>query len=226
MSIQFLEATGSSFGLQWDEDHSTKVKKLWYWLLSNLTHNLTLIPDPIHTSCVFICSFFTKLNQLTYLNLSGNSFVSLPAISGCPLLKTLLLHSNQLSSLPSVLVFPHLQFLDLSCNQFETLPKVRMTIVYSDELGLVYYWMGHPLLQLASFSRLQQLDLSGNTSLSINMGTAKELQWVICQHCFYSLEQCTLTQPNWQLLLRGGVRYQGEHKIKAELIGNWWYHFT
>lgn len=75
-------------------------------------------------------SFFSKLNQLTYLNLSGNSFASLPTISGCPLLKTLLLHSNQLSALPNVLVFPHLQCLDLSCNQFETLPNVSCTSSY------------------------------------------------------------------------------------------------
>ncbi len=163
-------------------------------------------------------SFFSKLNQLTYFNLSGNSFASLPTISGCPLLKTLLLHSNQLSGLPNVLVFPHLQYLDLSCNQFETLPNVSCKSSYYDATPSELHLEAEdawectrcnlrqsknclPLLQpfflkkafsivktaqilfsyhlqLASFPRLQQLDLSGNTSLSIDMATAKELKYV------------------------------------------------
>ena len=32
------------------------------------------------------------------------------------------------------------------------------------------------MTQLASFPRLQQLDMSGNTSLSVDMEAAKELQ--------------------------------------------------
>lgn len=101
-----------------------------------------------------VIRFFTHMRELEYINLSGNSISSLPAILGCPKIQFLLLHSNQLPSLPPLPTLPYLNTLDLSCNQFEALPE------------------------LSSFPHLQFLDLSGNSSLSISKETAKKLRYV------------------------------------------------
>uniref|UniRef100_A0A8C1YBB5 PH domain leucine-rich repeat-containing protein phosphatase 2 n=1 Tax=Cyprinus carpio TaxID=7962 RepID=A0A8C1YBB5_CYPCA len=97
----------------------------------------------------FPASKLSKLEVLEELNLSGNKLKTIPStVSSCKRLHTLIAHSNHISVFPEVLSLPEIKLVDVSCNELTE-------ILLPDSLP----------------STLQELDLSGNSSLMLEHKT-------------------------------------------------------
>ncbi|XP_064193373.1 PH domain leucine-rich repeat-containing protein phosphatase 2-like [Anguilla rostrata] len=97
----------------------------------------------------FPASKLSKFELLEELNLSGNQLKSLPStVSSCKRLHTLIAHSNHISVFPDILSLPEIKLVDLSCNELAE-------ILLPDSLP----------------PTLQELDLTGNSSLSLEHKT-------------------------------------------------------
>ncbi|KAJ8339964.1 hypothetical protein SKAU_G00345970 [Synaphobranchus kaupii] len=97
----------------------------------------------------FPASKLSKFELLEELNLSGNQLKSLPStVSSCKRLHTLIAHSNHISVFPDILNLPEIKLVDLSCNEL-------IEILLPDSLP----------------PTLQELDLTGNSSLSLEHKT-------------------------------------------------------
>uniref|UniRef100_A0A672NUA5 PH domain and leucine rich repeat protein phosphatase 2 n=1 Tax=Sinocyclocheilus grahami TaxID=75366 RepID=A0A672NUA5_SINGR len=97
----------------------------------------------------FPASKLGKLEVLEELNLSGNKLKTIPStVSSCKRLHTLIAHSNHISVFPEVLSLPEIKLVDVSCNE-------QTEILLPDSLP----------------STLQELDLTGNSSLMLEHKT-------------------------------------------------------
>ncbi|KAI2662165.1 PH domain leucine-rich repeat-containing protein phosphatase 2 [Labeo rohita] len=97
----------------------------------------------------FPASKLSKLEVLEELNLSGNKLKTIPStVSSCKRLHTLITHSNHISVFPEVLSLPEIKLVDVSCNE-------QTEILLPDSLP----------------STLQELDLTGNSSLMLEHKT-------------------------------------------------------
>uniref|UniRef100_A0A673J577 PH domain leucine-rich repeat-containing protein phosphatase 2 n=1 Tax=Sinocyclocheilus rhinocerous TaxID=307959 RepID=A0A673J577_9TELE len=97
----------------------------------------------------FPASKLGKLEVLEELNLSGNEQAATPStVSSCKRLHTLIAHSNHISVFPEVLSLPEIKLVDVSCNE-------QTEILLPDSLP----------------STLQELDLTGNSSLMLEHKT-------------------------------------------------------
>ncbi|XP_026071750.1 PH domain leucine-rich repeat-containing protein phosphatase 2 [Carassius auratus] len=97
----------------------------------------------------FPASKLSKLEVLEELNLSGNKLKMIPStVSSCKRLHTLIVHSNHISVFPEVLSLPEIKLVDVSCNE-------QTEILLPDSLP----------------STLQELDLTGNSSLMLEHKT-------------------------------------------------------
>ncbi|XP_016405589.1 PH domain leucine-rich repeat-containing protein phosphatase 2-like [Sinocyclocheilus rhinocerous] len=97
----------------------------------------------------FPASKLSKLEVLEELNLSGNKLKTIPStVSSCKRLHTLIAHSNHISVFPEVLSLPEIKLVDVSCNE-------QTEILLPDSLP----------------STLQELDLTGNSSLMLEHKT-------------------------------------------------------
>ncbi|XP_052417358.1 PH domain leucine-rich repeat-containing protein phosphatase 2-like [Carassius gibelio] len=97
----------------------------------------------------FPASKLSKLEVLEELNLSGNKLKTIPStVSSCKRLHTLIAHSNHISVFPEVLGLPEIKLVDVSCNE-------QTEILLPDSLP----------------STLQELDLTGNSSLMLEHKT-------------------------------------------------------
>uniref|UniRef100_A0A9J7YU42 PH domain leucine-rich repeat-containing protein phosphatase 2 n=2 Tax=Cyprinus carpio carpio TaxID=630221 RepID=A0A9J7YU42_CYPCA len=97
----------------------------------------------------FPASKLSKLEVLEELNLSGNKLKTIPStVSSCKRLHTLIAHSNHISVFPEVLSLPEIKLVDVSCNELTEI-----------------------LLPESLPSTLQELDLSGNSSLMLEHKT-------------------------------------------------------
>lgn len=97
----------------------------------------------------FPASKLGKLEVLEELNLSGNKLKAIPStVSSCKRLHTLIAHSNHINVFPEVLNLPEIKLVDVSCNE-------QTEILLPDSLP----------------STLQELDLTGNSSLMLEHRT-------------------------------------------------------
>ncbi|XP_053369723.1 PH domain leucine-rich repeat-containing protein phosphatase 2 [Clarias gariepinus] len=97
----------------------------------------------------FPASKLSKLELLEELNVSGNKLKTVPStVSSCKRLHTLISHSNHISVFPEVLNLPEIKLVDVSCNELTE-------IILPDSVP----------------ATLQELDLSGNSSLMLEHKT-------------------------------------------------------
>uniref|UniRef100_A0A3Q3AE09 PH domain leucine-rich repeat-containing protein phosphatase 2 n=1 Tax=Kryptolebias marmoratus TaxID=37003 RepID=A0A3Q3AE09_KRYMA len=97
----------------------------------------------------FPASKLSKLELLEELNLSGNKLKAIPStVSSCKRLHTLIAHSNHITVFPDILNLPEIKLVDLSCNE---LTEIQLP----DSLP----------------ATLQELDLTGNSSLTLENKT-------------------------------------------------------
>lgn len=152
-------------------------------LIFTVTHMLRLLQRPqVMSGCYF--SKLSKLEQLEELNLSGNKLKTIPStVSSCKRLHTLIAHSNHITVFPEILNLPEIkvrgfpgficltigvcalpasaglfltfQLVDLSCNE---LTEIQLP----DSLP----------------ATLQELDLTGNNSLTLEHKTLNLFRYI------------------------------------------------
>ncbi|XP_052006771.1 PH domain leucine-rich repeat-containing protein phosphatase 2-like [Xyrauchen texanus] len=111
--------------------------------------NLRVLHMAYNQLLSFPASKLSKLEVLEELNLSGNKLKMIPStVSSCKRLHTLTAHSNHISVFPEVLSLPEIKLVDVSCNE-------QTEILLPDSLP----------------STLQELDLTGNSSLILEHKT-------------------------------------------------------
>ncbi|KAI7813759.1 PH domain leucine-rich repeat-containing protein phosphatase 2 [Triplophysa rosa] len=111
--------------------------------------NLRVLHMAYNQLLSFPASKLSKLEVLEELNLSGNKLKAIPStVSSCKRLHTLIAHSNHISVFPEVLNLPEIKLVDVSCNE-------QTEILLPDSLP----------------STLQELDLTGNSSLILEHRT-------------------------------------------------------
>ncbi|XP_077057952.1 PH domain leucine-rich repeat-containing protein phosphatase 2 isoform X2 [Siphateles boraxobius] len=111
--------------------------------------NLRVLHMAYNQLLSFPASKLSKLEVLEELNLSGNKLKTIPStVSSCKRLHTLIAHSNHISVFPEVLNLPEIKLVDVSCNE-------QTEILLSDSMP----------------STLQELDLTGNSSLMLEHKT-------------------------------------------------------
>ncbi|XP_014828498.1 PREDICTED: PH domain leucine-rich repeat-containing protein phosphatase 2 [Poecilia mexicana] len=111
--------------------------------------NLRILHIAYNQLLSFPASKLSKLELLEELNLSGNKLKTIPStVSSCKRLHTLIAHSNQITVFPEILNLPEIKLVDLSCNE---LTEIQLP----DSLP----------------ATLQELDLTGNSSLTLEHKT-------------------------------------------------------
>ncbi|XP_068428112.1 PH domain leucine-rich repeat-containing protein phosphatase 2 isoform X1 [Clinocottus analis] len=111
--------------------------------------NLRVLHIAYNQLLSFPASKLSKLELLEELNLSGNKLKAIPStVSSCKRLHTLIAHSNHITVFPEILNLPEIKLVDLSCNE---LTEIQLP----DSLP----------------STLQELDLTGNSSLMLEHKT-------------------------------------------------------
>ncbi|XP_069029757.1 PH domain leucine-rich repeat-containing protein phosphatase 2 isoform X2 [Embiotoca jacksoni] len=111
--------------------------------------NLRILHIAYNQLLSFPASKLSKLELLEELNLSGNKLKTIPStVSSCKRLHTLIAHSNHITVFPEILNLPEIKLVDLSCNE---LTEIQLP----DSLP----------------STLQELDLTGNSSLILEHKT-------------------------------------------------------
>uniref|UniRef100_A0A3Q2QQQ5 protein-serine/threonine phosphatase n=1 Tax=Fundulus heteroclitus TaxID=8078 RepID=A0A3Q2QQQ5_FUNHE len=111
--------------------------------------NLRILHVAYNQLLSFPASKLSKLELLEELNLSGNKLKTIPStVSSCKRLHTLIAHSNQITVFPEILNLPEIKLVDLSCNE---LTEIQLP----DSLP----------------ATLQELDLTGNSSLTLEHKT-------------------------------------------------------
>ncbi|XP_073763654.1 PH domain leucine-rich repeat-containing protein phosphatase 2 [Danio rerio] len=111
--------------------------------------NLRVLHMAYNQLLSFPASKLSKLEVLEELNVSGNKLKSIPStVSSCKRLHSLIAHSNHISVFPEVLSLPEIKLVDVSCNE-------QTEILLPDSLP----------------STLQELDLTGNSSLMLEHKT-------------------------------------------------------
>ncbi|KAM8894097.1 PH domain leucine-rich repeat-containing protein phosphatase 2 isoform 2-T2 [Spinachia spinachia] len=111
--------------------------------------NLRVLHIAYNQLLSFPASKLSKLEMLEELNLSGNKLKAIPStVSSCKRLHTLIAHSNNITVFPEILNLPEIKLVDLSCNE---LTEIQLP----DSLP----------------STLQELDLTGNSSLMLEHKT-------------------------------------------------------
>ncbi|XP_028291812.1 PH domain leucine-rich repeat-containing protein phosphatase 2 isoform X2 [Gouania willdenowi] len=111
--------------------------------------NLRILHIAYNQLVSFPASKLSKLEQLEELNLSGNKLKTIPStVSSCKRLHTLIAHSNHIKVFPEILNLPEIKIVDLSCNE---LTEIQLP----ESLP----------------STLQELDLTGNSSLMLEHKT-------------------------------------------------------
>ncbi|XP_056316774.1 PH domain leucine-rich repeat-containing protein phosphatase 2 [Danio aesculapii] len=111
--------------------------------------NLRVLHMAYNQLLSFPASKLSKLEVLEELNVSGNKLKSIPStVSSCKRLHSLIAHSNHISVFPEVLTLPEIKLVDVSCNE-------QTEILLPDSLP----------------STLQELDLTGNSSLMLEHKT-------------------------------------------------------
>ncbi|TRY87867.1 hypothetical protein DNTS_008919 [Danionella cerebrum] len=112
-------------------------------------HNLRVLHMAYNQLLSFPASKLSKLEALEELNVSGNKLKSVPStVSSCKRLHNLIAHSNQINVFPEVLGLPEIKLVDVSCNE-------QTEILLPESLP----------------STLQELDLTGNSSLMLEHKT-------------------------------------------------------
>ncbi|XP_054470250.1 PH domain leucine-rich repeat-containing protein phosphatase 2 isoform X2 [Anoplopoma fimbria] len=113
----------------------------------DLQHNkLAELPESLFYKAL---NKLSKLELLEELNLSGNKLKAIPStVSSCKRLHTLIAHSNHITVFPEILNLPEIKLVDLSCNE---LTEIQLP----ESLP----------------STLQELDLTGNSSLMLEHKT-------------------------------------------------------
>ncbi|XP_034046100.1 PH domain leucine-rich repeat-containing protein phosphatase 2 [Thalassophryne amazonica] len=112
-------------------------------------HHLRILHIAYNQLTSFPASKLSKLELLEELNLSGNKLKTIPStVFSCKRLHTLIAHSNHISVFPEILNLPEIKLVDLSCNE---LTEIQLP----DSLP----------------ASLQELDLTGNTSLMLEHKT-------------------------------------------------------
>ncbi|XP_017333014.1 PH domain leucine-rich repeat-containing protein phosphatase 2 isoform X1 [Ictalurus punctatus] len=111
--------------------------------------NLRVLHVAYNQLLSFPASKLSKLELLEELNVSGNKMKTVPStVSSCKRLHTLISHSNHISVFPEVLNLPEIKLVDVSCNELTEI-----------------------LLPDSVPATLQELDLSGNSSLMLEHKT-------------------------------------------------------
>lgn len=111
--------------------------------------NLRVLHIAYNQLLSFPASKLSKLELLEELNISGNKMKTIPStVSSSKKLHTLIAHSNQINVFPEILSLPEIKLVDLSCNE---LTEIQLP----ESLP----------------STLQELDLTGNSSLTLEHKT-------------------------------------------------------
>uniref|UniRef100_A0AAQ5ZPN4 PPM-type phosphatase domain-containing protein n=1 Tax=Amphiprion ocellaris TaxID=80972 RepID=A0AAQ5ZPN4_AMPOC len=131
--------------------------------------NLRILHIAYNQLLSFPASKLSKLELLEELNLSGNKLKTIPStVSSCKRLHTLIAHSNHITVFPEILNLPEIKLVDLSCNE---LTEIQLP----DSLP----------------PTLQELDLTGNSSLMLEHKTLNLFRFVGgVESSVYSVEAC------------------------------------